>query len=299
MSSFYFNSDFYKSEDNLNENNNYNSRIYNNKKLSKSEILQNRERQSLKFLYDMLGRLLETAENYAFRDNEIKNVKKKYKYYDAFNNSEKKSVDIIKKELISSIEFFQCALNRYKKRFGTFNLPDNINDIYEDLERWKNYFPEKKIHSRILYSSIKDLLKGKLTEEVDFQKIKNENLIYDNNSVLETEADFKLIDNKHKNNNIEYETFISELYTIVYNAKNFYKSYNPYQSEKIFKINKNELKSFLKKYEKILNECKTYNHLIPFDLKKEYYNFEKYRLDFCEKDKKIFKYFNKICDILI
>ena len=144
MSSFYFNSDFYKSEDNLNENNNYNSRIYNNKKLSKSEILQNREKQSLKFLYDMLGRLLETAENYAFKDNEIINVKKKYKYYDAFNNSEKKSSDIIKNELISSIEFFQCALNRYKKRFGNFNLPDNINDIYEDLERWKNYFPEKK-----------------------------------------------------------------------------------------------------------------------------------------------------------
>ena len=299
MSSFYFNSDFYKSEDNLNENNNYNSRIYNNKKLSKSEILQNREKQSLKFLYDMLGRLLETAENYAFKDNEIKNVKKKYKYYDAFNNSEKKSSDIIKNELISSIEFFQCALNRYKKRFGNFNLPDNINDIYEDLERWKNYFPEKKIHSRILYSSIKDLLKGKLTEEFDFQKIKSENLIYDNNTVLETEADFKLLDNKHKNINIEYETFISELYTIVYNAKNFYKSYNPHQSERIFKINKNELKSFLKKYEKILNECKTSNHLIPYDLKKEYYNFEKYRLDFCEKDKKIFKYFNKICDILI
>lgn len=299
MSSFYFNSDFYKSEDNLNENNNYNSRIYNNKKLSKSEILQNREKQSLKFLYDMLGRLLETAENYAFKDNEIKNVKKKYKYYDAFNNSEKKSSDIIKNELISSIEFFQCALNRYKKRFGNFNLPDNINDIYEDLERWKNYFPEKKIHSRILYSSIKDLLKGKLTEEFDFQKIKSENLIYDNNTVLETEADFKLLDNKHKNINIEYETFISELYTIVYNAKNFYKSYNPHQSEKIFKINKNELKSFLKKYEKILNECKTSNHLIPYDLKKEYYNFEKYRLDFCEKDKKIFKYFNKICKILI
>jgi hypothetical protein len=299
MSSFYFNSDFYKSEDNLNENNNYNSRIYNNKKLSKSEILQNREKQSLKFLYDMLGRLLETAENYAFKDNEIKNVKKKYKYYDAFNNSEKKSSDIIKNELISSIEFFQCALNRYKKRFGNFNLPDNINDIYEDLERWKNYFPEKKIHSRILYSSIKDLLKGKLTEEFDFQKIKSENLIYDNNTVLETEADFKLFDNKHKNNNTEYESFISELYTIVFNAKNFYKSYNPHQSEKIFKINKNELKSFLKKYEKILNECKTSNHLIPYDLKKEYYNFEKYRLDFCEKDKKIFKYFNKICDILI
>ena len=297
MSSFYFNSDFYKSEDNLNENNNYNSRIYNNKKLSKSEILQNREKQSLKFLYDMLGRLLETAENYAFKDNEIKNVKKKYKYYDAFNNSEKKSSDIIKNELISSIEFFQCALNRYKKRFGNFNLPDNINDIYEDLERWKNYFPEKKIHSRILYSSIKDLLKGKLTEEFDFQKIKSENLIYDNNTVLETEADFKLLDNKHKNINIEYETFISELYTIVYNAKNFYKSYNPHQSEKIFKINKNELKSFLKKYEKILNGKKSI--LIPNNLKKEYYNFEKYRLDFCEKDKKIFKYFNKICDILI
>ena len=296
MSSFYFNSDFYKSEDNLNENNNYNSRIYNNKKLSKSEILQNREKQSLKFLYDMLGRLLETAENYAFKDNEIINVKKKYKYYDAFNNSEKKSSDIIKNELISSIEFFQCALNRYKKRFGNFNLPDNINDIYEDLERWKNYFPEKKIHSRILYSSIKDLLKGKLTEEFDFQKIKSENLIYDNGSILETEAGFKF-DSNSKHDNKENEQFISDLNILVYNAKNLYNSYNPHYSDKIFKNYKNDLDIFLKKYEKILNGKKSI--LIPNNLKKEYYNFEKYRFDFYEKDKKIYKYFNQICDILI
>ena len=246
MSSFYFNSSLYKNSyeynsDNLN--NNY------NRKLSKAEILQNREKQSLKLLYDMLGRLLESAENYALSDNEIKNVKKKYKYYDAFNNSDNKSVDIIKKELISSIEFFQCALNRYKKRFGNF-LPDNADDIYEDLERWKNYFPKKKIHSRILYSSIIDLIKGNLTEEFDFQKIKSENLIYDNGSVVETEADFNL-NNNSKYNNKENQLFISDLYSLVYNAKNLYKSYNPHQSEKIFKKYKNELKIFLEKHEKI------------------------------------------------
>ena len=292
MSSFYFNSSLYKNSyeynsDNLN--NNY------NRKLSKAEILQNREKQSLKLLYDMLGRLLESAENYALSDNEIKNVKKKYKYYDAFNNSEKKSSDIIKNELISSIEFFQCALNRYKKRFGNFNLPDNINDIYEDLERWKNYFPEKKIHSRILYSSIKDLLKGKLTEEFDFQKIKSENLIYDNGSVVETEADFNL-NNNSKYNNKENQLFISDLYSLVYNAKNLYKSYNPHQSEKIFKKYKNELKIFLENHEKILQKN---TYLLPKDLKKEYHNFEKYRLEFYDIDKKIYKYFNKICEILI
>ena len=143
MSSFYFNSSFYKNSDDNIENNN-NSKYYDNKKLSKSEIFQNREKQSLKLLYDMLGRLLETAENYALSANEIKNVKKKYKYYDAFNNSDNKAHDILKNELISSIEFFQCALNRYKKRFGNLNLPDNIDDIYEDLERWENYFPKKK-----------------------------------------------------------------------------------------------------------------------------------------------------------
>ena len=298
MSSFYFNSSFYKNSDDNIENNN-NSKYYDNKKLSKSEIFQNREKQSLKLLYDMLGRLLETAENYALSANEIKNVKKKYKYYDAFNNSDNKSVDIIKKELISSIEFFQCALNRYKKRFGNLNLPDNIEDIYEDLERWENYFPKKKKHSRILYTSIKDLLKGKLTEEFDFQKIKSENLIYDNNTILETEADFNLDNNKFENNNKEYEKFISDLNTLINNAKKLYNSYILYPSENIYEINKNELKMFLKKYDKILNECQKSNNLIPFDLKKEYYNFEKYRMEFYEKDKKIFKYFNKICKILI
>ena len=298
MSSFYFNSSFYKNSDDNIENNN-NSKYYDNKKLSKSEIFQNREKQSLKLLYDMLGRLLETAENYALSANEIKNVKKKYKYYDAFNNSDNKAYDILKNELISSIEFFQCALNRYKKRFGNLNLPDNIEDIYEDLERWENYFPKKKKHSRILYTSIKDLLKGKLTEEFDFQKIKSENLIYDNNTILETEADFNLDNNKFENNNKEYEKFISDLNTLINNAKKLYNSYILYPSENIYEINKNELKMFLKKYDKILNECQKSNNLIPFDLKKEYYNFEKYRMEFYEKDKKIFKYFNKICKILI
>ena len=298
MSSFYFNSSFYKNLDDNIENNN-NSKYYDNKKLSKSEIFQNREKQSLKLLYDMLGRLLETAENYALSANEIKNVKKKYKYYDAFNNSDNKAHDILKNELISSIEFFQCALNRYKKRFGNLNLPDNIDDIYEDLERWENYFPKKKKHSRILYSSIKDLLKGELTEEFDFQKIKSENLIYENNTILETEADFNLDNNKFENNNKEYEKFISDLNTLINNAKKLYNSYILYPSENIYEINKNELKMFLKKYDKILNECQKSNNLIPFDLKKEYYNFEKYRMEFYEKDKKIFKYFNKICKILI
>ena len=68
MSSFYFNSSFYKNSDDNIENNN-NSKYYDNKKLSKSEIFQNREKQSLKLLYDMLGRLLETAENYALSAN--------------------------------------------------------------------------------------------------------------------------------------------------------------------------------------------------------------------------------------
>ena len=291
MSSFYFNSSLYKNSYEYNSDNLNNSY---NRKLSKAEILQNREKQSLKLLYDMLGRLLESAENYALSDNEIKNVKKKYKYYDAFNNSDNKSVDIIKKELISSIEFFQCALNRYKKRFGNF-LPDNADDIYEDLERWKNYFPKKKIHSRILYSSIIDLIKGNLTEEFDFQKIKSENLIYDNGSVVETEADFNL-NNNSKYINKENQLFISDLYSLVYNAKNLYKSYNPHQSEKIFKKYKNELKIFLENHEKILQKN---TYLLPNDLKKEYHNFEKYRLEFYDIDKKIYKYFNKICEILI
>ena len=294
MASFYFNSNLYRNSVDSTEYNNNNFNSSKNKKLSKAEKLQNREKQSLKLLYDMLGRLLETAENYALRDNEIKYEKKKYKYYDAFNNSDNKPVDIIKNELVSSIEFFQCALNRYKKRFGNF-LPDNADDIYEDLERWKNYFPKKKIHSRILYSSIIDLLKGKLTEEFDFQKIKSENLIYDNGSVVETEADFNL-NNNSKYNNKENQLFISDLYSLVYNAKNLYKSYNPHQSEKIFKKYKNELKIFLENHEKILQKN---TYLLPNDLKKEYHNFEKYRLEFYDIDKKIYKYFNKICEILI
>ena len=73
MASFYFNSSLYRNSVDSTEYNNNNFNSSKNKKLSKAEKLQNREKQSLKLLYDMLGRLLETAENYALRDNEKKN----------------------------------------------------------------------------------------------------------------------------------------------------------------------------------------------------------------------------------
>ena len=63
----------------------------------------------------MLGKVLQSAENFAMIANN-RHSRKNFKYYDSFNNAESKGVDQARTEFISSMEFFQCALNRYKKK---------------------------------------------------------------------------------------------------------------------------------------------------------------------------------------
>ena len=126
-----------------------------------TQLSLSRQKQSLALHYDMLGRLLESAENYAIKANNATNLKAKYKYYDAFQNADKKTVKQIKKELISSIEFFQCGILRYIKKYKNFELPPNQKEIFEDLKKWGSLFSTQDTRDSKIYEDIEKILKNK------------------------------------------------------------------------------------------------------------------------------------------
>ena len=126
-----------------------------------TQLSLSRQKQSLALHYDMLGRLLESAENYAIKANNETNLKAKYKYYDAFQNSDLKTVKQLKKELISSIEFFQCGILRYIRKYKKFELPPNEKEIFEDLKKWKSLFDKKGTRDSKIYDDIIKILKNK------------------------------------------------------------------------------------------------------------------------------------------
>ena len=126
-----------------------------------TQLSLSRQKQSLALHYDMLGRLLESAENYAIKANNATNIKAKYKYYDAFQNSHLKTVKQIKKELIASIEFFQCGILRYIKKYKNFELPSNQKEIFDDLKRWGALFDRKNTRDSKIYDDIAKILKNK------------------------------------------------------------------------------------------------------------------------------------------
>jgi hypothetical protein len=151
--------------------------------MSLTQLQLSRQKQSLELHYDMLGRLLESAENYAITANNATNIKRKYKYYDAFQNSHLKKPKQIKKELISSIEFFQCGILRYIKKYKRFKLPPNEKEIFEDLEKWKSLFVAKNTKDYKIYDDIRDILNNKYKglyecsdeEDDEEEEEKNEN----------------------------------------------------------------------------------------------------------------------------
>ena len=133
-----------------------------------TQLSLSRQKQSLALHYDMLGRLLESAENYAIKANNATDLKAKYKYYDAFQNADSKTVKQIKKELISSIEFFQCGILRYIKKYKKFELPPNQKEIFEDLKKWGSLFNTQNSKDSKIYEDIAKILKNKYKGLYDY-----------------------------------------------------------------------------------------------------------------------------------
>ena len=151
----------YRTQNSYGFNNNYD--LYDQRNQQQMQL--NRQNQKLQIHYDMLGKVLQSAENFAMIANN-KQSKKYFKYYDSFNNAETKSVDQARTEFISSMEFLQCALNRYKKNYTTFQLPNDI-DVIQNIKKFKEYFPPGNYSDRKLFDDLENIVTGKITGNYD------------------------------------------------------------------------------------------------------------------------------------
>ena len=142
----------------------YDSNLYYDQR-NQQQMQLNRQNQKLQIHYDMLGKVLQSAENFAMIANN-RHSRKNFKYYDSFNNAESKGVDQARTEFISSMEFFQCALNRYKKNYNSFDLPKDI-DVIKNIREWKNYFPAENQSDRKLYDDFEKIVTGKMSGNYD------------------------------------------------------------------------------------------------------------------------------------
>jgi hypothetical protein len=151
----------YRTQNSYGFNNNYD--LYDQRNQQQMQL--NRQNQKLQIHYDMLGKVLQSAENFAMIANNI-HGKKYFKYYDSFNNAETKNVDQARTEFISSMEFLQCGLNRYKKNYSSFQLPNDI-DVLQKIKKFKEYFPPGNYSDRKLFDDLENIVTGKITGNYD------------------------------------------------------------------------------------------------------------------------------------
>ena len=298
------------------------SYIINDYPRTQQQMQLSRQNQKLQIHYDMLGKVLQSAENFAMIANN-RHHKKSFKYYDSYNNAETKSIDQARTEFISSMEFFQCALNRYKKNYNNFDLPNDI-DVIQKIREWKNYFPSYNQSDRKLFDDFEKIVTGKITGNYDAENYFEYNDPRSNEGKANFWADQgpkinESVNQRHKEigehfSNNPYDK--PKLYINYDNPANDYlqKGYNNFNTnnkifEELEEIYQNALDLFSKRkdlysknkfknsYEKILKqvqkfenqfyEPKMYQFNLPTD--KNYKISELNNCIYCLKSEKIFK----------
>lgn len=154
------------------EQNNYpsNSRDYrmSNSQSPQEQLLMEVNKQEIIQIQDqnhslnIMGRILSNAENYANLNQPDKNFKRKYKYYDSFNASEKMSLNNYRNTFILQIILFNSSYNNYVKNYGEYDYSDNLPkaNIIKEIQQMKKKLINHKEDDK-LYDSIIDIITNK------------------------------------------------------------------------------------------------------------------------------------------
>jgi len=96
--------------------------------------------------YDILGRLFSAAENYYLKclGMSYDHQSTIYSGYDMFNNANKKSKDVIRRELINQINIFQTSNLYFMNKYGHGLQPPNLKLAIDDLNKWKKSMKNPK-----------------------------------------------------------------------------------------------------------------------------------------------------------
>ena len=132
----------------------------------------NLQKQDQQLGFDILGRLFCAAENYYLKcKGESYNYHSaKYSSHDIFHNANKKSKDVVRRELINQINIFQSSNQYYMSKYQHGLQPPNLQDALEDLKLWKKSMKSQKDIE--LYDSIFKVLNNC---QVNTDNFSNEN----------------------------------------------------------------------------------------------------------------------------
>jgi hypothetical protein len=86
---------------------------YENSKFS-SQLMVDKQKQSLKYSYETLGNLLSAAENFAGLANEK---------YGSYNYSKTTDYNGLKSEFAWELNCFNLAMETYQKKYGPYKFP--------------------------------------------------------------------------------------------------------------------------------------------------------------------------------
>jgi len=146
------------------------------KQLSKQALIQIQDQNHS---YNIMGRILSFAENYANLNQPDENFKRKYKYYDSFNASERMKLDNYRDTFILQIILFNSSYNNYVKNYGVYNFSENLSkeDIIKEIQQMKKKLINHQEDDK-LYDSIINIINNKPININTFQneinKMKND-----------------------------------------------------------------------------------------------------------------------------
>lgn len=129
------------------------SKVQLSKQVNKQEIIQIQDQNHS---YNIMGRILSYAENYANLNQPDENFKRKYKYYDSFNASERMTLNNYRNTFILQIIIFNSSYNNYVKNYGVYEYSKNLpkENIIKEIQQMKkkliNHQEDDKLYDSII-----------------------------------------------------------------------------------------------------------------------------------------------------
>lgn len=129
-----------------------------------SQVMIDKQKQSLKYSYETLGNLLSAAENFAGLSDEK---------YGSYNYSKATDYNSLKSEFAWELNCFSLALEKYQQKYGPYQFPPDcskekiLNDIKIYIQRTKNN------KDKMLYYMMSDIINGKKVN-TDFKDLYKE-----------------------------------------------------------------------------------------------------------------------------
>lgn len=132
-----------------------------------TQVQLDKYKECLIYVNNDLGMLLQNAENLAYKLGAIKQDELHYLSYDYYKQYKTKDIFVIRKNIISSLNFFKKQLIAIKQETGKeYILPPSIDQIKEDIKNWKKKVEKISPEDVKYYNTIISILEDRKYTEI-------------------------------------------------------------------------------------------------------------------------------------